>query len=54
LPAEIFSFELVLAIAQTGLRLTIAKGKKQKKTFQRKPPERTPLSAEEIIQSGGD
>ena len=41
LACRIFSFESVLAIAQTGLRLTIAKGKKQKKTFQRKLLERT-------------
>jgi hypothetical protein len=33
LPAEIFSFELELAIAQTGLRLTIAKGKKQRENL---------------------
>jgi hypothetical protein len=54
LPAEIFSFESELVIAQTGLRLTIVGGKKQKKIFQKKPPERTTQLPAGKVQSGED
>ena len=54
LPAEIFSVESELVIAQTGLRLTIVGGKKQKKIFQKKPPERTTRLPAKKIQSGED